>query len=379
MYIQALWEWNWYAVKIFSLFNACQFFLLAFTIIFFPFHKNLLYANAIFSIIMILLECRQVKSQGIKEYFGHAYNYLDIVANAFIITTAYNRHRCGEDLYKSDNRKMILTIGILLSGLRALTLLRIFKNFRVLIELIKSTIIDMSSFLFIIVLIIVLMAIVTGLKHLDGTEDQNEVWNTFGANLGEFYMTMLGENAEGDSSALKWLIYILFTVLVNIVALNLLIAILSNTYDNVMASLDATHLKTKVEVLDEISDFMIWNRSNKETHWLHFVYYSFENLTPNAGSGDDDGRVRVMLNELKSVKDVIRQISDEQELAQRNLNKLNDVYGKKVDAVQAKIQGKMRDSSQSVMDQIRAQMEEQKTFYSQKIDEIKRKDRKSVV
>lgn len=322
---------------------------------------------------MLLLECRQVKSQGVKEYFGHAYNYLDIVANTFIIMTAYNRERCGEDLYKSDNRKMILTIGILLSGLRAITLLRIFKNFRVLIELIKSTIMDMSSFLFIMLLIIVLMAVVTGLKHIDGLEDQNEVWDTFTSNLGEFYMTMLGENAEGDSSALKWLIYILFTVLVNIVALNLLIAILSNTYDNVMASLDATHLKTKVEVLDEISDFMIWNRFNKETHWLHFVYYSFEKLTPNANSGEFEGRVRVMLNELKSVKDVCRMISDDQEVAQRNLAKISDVYGKKVDSMQAKIQGRMRDTTQSVMDQIRSQMEEQKTFYSQKIDEIRRR------
>lgn len=45
---------------------------------------------------------------------------------------------------------------------------------------------------------------------------------------------MTGENPYGDSmTGSHWLIYIFFFIMVIIVALNLLIAILSNTYDGV--------------------------------------------------------------------------------------------------------------------------------------------------
>lgn len=90
--------------------------------------------------------------------------------------------------------------------------------------------------------------------------------------------------------------------------MNLLIAILSNTYDKVMATLDATHFTTKVEILDEIQDLMFWNRGQNELKYLHFVQYAFEDLNPNSNGDEFEGRIRVMLSQLTEVKDACRAI-----------------------------------------------------------------------
>lgn len=50
--------------------------------------------------------------------------------------------------------------------------------------------------------------------------------------LGETYQIIFGENPDaGEMNYLQWIGYMIVTVLINIVCLNLLIAILSNTYD----------------------------------------------------------------------------------------------------------------------------------------------------
>lgn len=93
----------------------------------------MLAADAIFSTVMLSLEFRQMKAQGWKAYFSDPYNYLDLFSNISIIATGINRVRLGNDLYRSDLRKLMLIIGVMLLGLRAMTQMRIFKSFRILI------------------------------------------------------------------------------------------------------------------------------------------------------------------------------------------------------------------------------------------------------
>ena len=96
-------------------------------------------------------------------------------------------------------------------------------------------------------------------------------------NMGSFYFLIFGENPYGDDAletmtGSQWFIHVMFTVIVNIVALNLLISIISNTYDNVQSSLDAHHTRTKIEILLEISLFMaFFNYDNRELSYIHFI------------------------------------------------------------------------------------------------------------
>lgn len=110
---------------------------------------------------------------------------------------------------------------------------------------------------------------------------------------------MFGENADPKDGNIQWLMYIIFSWLVNIICLNLLIAILSDTFANVMASIDTAHFKTKVDILDEVQDLLLWNRDKNELNYLHFTHYAFEDISQGGGS---EGRVKILLNQLKEVK-----------------------------------------------------------------------------
>lgn len=136
MYVQALWDAHQKTIIFYSCLNISQFILLAVTCILYPFSTFMFDINAGYSCVMLLLELRQLCMHG-REYLGDAYNYLDIISNTFIIMTAYNLRKNGPELYESLFNKMLLTLGLMLLGLRALTQLRIFTAYRVLIELIK--------------------------------------------------------------------------------------------------------------------------------------------------------------------------------------------------------------------------------------------------
>lgn len=74
-----------------------------------------------------------------------------------------------------------------------------------------------------------------------------------GPQLGGIYQIIFGENPNGEKMiASQWIIYIILTLVVNVTALNLLVAILSNTFDVIMSNIDALHCKAKVDILNEI-------------------------------------------------------------------------------------------------------------------------------
>lgn len=234
---------------------------------------------------------------------------------------------------------MFLTLGLLLLGLRALTQLRIFTAYRVLIELIRHVLGDMIPYATIIIMIIILTSVCYGVSHISGNKDFDIVSDEFLEYLGIWYQVILGENFYYNSmSSLHWGIYVLFTVLVNIMAMNLLIAILSNTYDNVMSSLDATHFKVKLNILNEIQDLMVWNRNKNELQYLHFVYYANEELNPSGQENKWEGRVRVMLNQIKEVKDACKVIQMKQEESTQFLKEQREANSREIEELKGHLE-----------------------------------------
>lgn len=245
---------------------------------------------------------------------------MDNIGNLFVIIMYINLVRLKEDTYHSQVRKLLLIIGLLSLGLRALSQLRMFSKFRALIHLITQTIEDMFYFGSVIFIIIFLISVVNSVDNIEPCNASHHHYHhveKIVTYLGSFYQLVLGVNPDGNQmTGLQWVIYLLFTVLVNVTSMNLLIAILSNTYDKVMSTLDAVHFRTKVSILNEVQDFMFWNRKNNEMTWLYFVIYNFENLNPNH-KGDDEweGRVKMMQNYLTQVKGTCKTIQDENQFA----------------------------------------------------------------
>lgn len=84
MYVDYLWDNNWNTILFYSLLNISQYMLLTLTVIFASDNNVAWAVNAIFSTVMLLLEFRQICSNGC-EYLSDPFNYLDLLGNSFVI------------------------------------------------------------------------------------------------------------------------------------------------------------------------------------------------------------------------------------------------------------------------------------------------------
>lgn len=112
--------------------------------------------------------------------------------------------------------------------------------------------------------------------------------------------------------------YVYSTIFLNIIVLNLLISIISDTYDKVTMSQQATDYKQKVGLLLEIERMMFWRRS-KDIHgnlktksnpmFLHVLSYVDGS---NAGSGGDawEGKIRLIRKSVEVAVDSIKELSE---------------------------------------------------------------------
>ena len=85
-------------------------------------------------------------------------------------------------------------------------------------------------------------------------------------------------------------------------ALNLLIAVLSETFANVYASMNASHCRIKVDVLIEISGLKCCIKKDNSESYLHFLNYSSEKIEGLAEEGDMAAQVDEIATELSDFK-----------------------------------------------------------------------------
>merc|ERR1711934_467518 len=110
-------------------------------------------------------------------------------------------------------------------------------------------------------------------------------------------------------SATAWLVYVVFTMLVQVIALNLLIAILSETFANVYATMTANHTRTKVDILLEISGLKCLYKKSDEKKFIHFVRYTSNKLS-TLGNDEMLSQVKTMSSELSNIKATVGQMND---------------------------------------------------------------------
>ena len=122
--------------------------------------------------------------------------------------------------------------------------------------------------------------------------------------LGKNYQILFGvhPNRNEDLDFRLWVNYIFFTVGLNIICLNLLIAILSNTYSNVQATLGSTDCRTKAEMIHEICILMFWKRGKNELVYLHFVNNIGDKLMDRIETNEWDSRVKNIEKKLDALQ-----------------------------------------------------------------------------
>lgn len=102
-------------------------------------------------------------------------------------------------------------------------------------------------------------------------------------------------------TTLEWTYFFIFTILIPLVFFNLLIAIVSDTFDRVWQNKGASDYKELASLILEVENLLLWNRKVKDKGFLHVVRYkSAEFLTEDSWDGK--------INALK--KDVIKKIDE---------------------------------------------------------------------
>jgi len=93
--------------------------------------------------------------------------------------------------------------------------------------------------------------------------------------FGKIYSILFGENPNRKKmSHLEWVIFFVFSCSMNIIAFNLLISLVSNTFDKVMTILPAIQTKAKADILIEINSAFISSSKNQEPKYLYIAKYT---------------------------------------------------------------------------------------------------------
>lgn len=185
------------------------------------------------------------------------------------------------DEYKNDlaTIKNILCFSVLLLNIKLCLGLAVFsKKFRGTITIFTSAMFDMVSFLSFLYSVIIFLAISNFVIAPEGTHLVPTLINQ--------YLAMFGNNPamkelidENDNTVKTRLIfYLIGSNVIVVIALNILISIVTDNYDNVQTRMNAIDQKEKASILLANEYLMIWNRDIKDKQYLFIVRYKGTDL-----------------------------------------------------------------------------------------------------
>jgi len=118
-------------------------------------------------------------------------------------------------------------------------MLGIFSYFRFQLEMLRNTAIDIIKFLFLLILMVIIFTLLQKISQTTAGKKVTKSFN-FIESIGSNYELLLGDNVTTNhQTANDWLIFIVFTVMINLILLNLLISVVFNTFDRIQHSMES--------------------------------------------------------------------------------------------------------------------------------------------
>lgn len=144
--------------------------------------------------------------------------------------------------------------------------LRLFDKTSFFIKLIGETLVDILPFMILLVTSLMMFGVPVAMLNLNRAEGDNDIVSTiFGFwifdLLANQYFLSLGEfntdNFEaGPQSILCYIFFFAATFIVQLTMLNMLIAIMGDSYGRVMENAEINSTKTKLELMNDISSLI---------------------------------------------------------------------------------------------------------------------------
>eukprot|EP00347_Sterkiella_histriomuscorum_P013502 403364473 len=242
-----------------------------------------------FSCYFLYLEIRQMGNQGMA-YLQSVWNYIDILSPLGVIVSQILQISEKLDIeINQDFQRSILALATFFMWLKILYILRIFKSTGYLIRAIVEVIFDMVIFLFILFLTVITFGD-SFLRLSYGNKDEElQFIPNFFHGIVYGYRMILGDfdtTAFGDVAVpLAYVFWFLCTILDMIVMLNLLIAIISDTYARVASNSEQAAYQEMTKLIDEnqyLIPYHVKRRYAPQNQYL-IVLENLEKIDDNQG------------------------------------------------------------------------------------------------
>ena len=316
--IRALYNKHRRLFYLFSLLNLIGNILFFMTIVFqvdspailFPFYT--IYSG------MLVFEIIDILTKGLK-YFSSVYNWFDVLLypvgmglTSYVILKGY-------DFLENETENFLVVLVLYLALLRAVSMLRVLDSTRYLILMILRVYLDMTPFFVILLFYIIgnaciyiLIKITKGEKDFtlrDLKRSSDVIYNWGYGNWDD----------PSEMNDLTFLFYLHTGLFIGLIMFNLLIAIISGTYEQFTEDRVMIDLNETLDMLSEMANFLGVLRSLKEKclngSEVKKVYYHF--LVPNESE-----------EEFKEIQKKLGALAEKQEVMTQNQMEIKEMLHK---------------------------------------------------
>jgi len=231
--------------------------------------------------------------------------------------------------------RAITSLCVIILWIKFFYFLRIFDQTATLIRMIVEIVNDMKNFL--IVLIVAIIGFSQGYYVLQqgdpnnfaGPGVMNSIIYSYNLALGEFGLDYFSDGDTGTLDAfICWFIFIIATMFVVIVLLNLLIAIMGDSFSRVMENITNLSVREKVMMIAE--NEALFNRHEIFQQSRYLIIFKEKNLESTAGGAE--GQIaslkRIILDNINQVKTNIETKINENQKDLKKVLSTNDEKSK---------------------------------------------------
>ena len=226
--------------------------------------RSVLFVLLFFVVLLTVVELRQIVNDGLAEYCKDQFQVFGFVNLLLVVGTTFLESK-QDDFPQSYCR--LLGVASVLAWFQLLYYARGIKSIAALVQMILAVWSDMSAFF------MVMCVFIVGLAHSLAVYDlaQKGIVLSTGETVEHFVnairdvalMSVLGDFDTSDyDTAFQALIAVFIIVVMSIVMLNLLIAVISETYERVRGIQAATINKARADLVDEMErTFLMWMKN----------------------------------------------------------------------------------------------------------------------
>ena len=239
------------------------------------------------------------------RYLIDFWNWVDIGANFLIVTYLVAFAMDTIEEYRS----VVIAYGCFFVYLRLIGFYRINGGTRRYIRMLR--VITWKIRYFILILVTFVLSISFSLKALRENERYTVYWMVS-------FRLMMGDFEDDYPDAPERILFTIGCLVLPIIALNLLIAIIGDAFDDVQEKAVQADVRERLELIKEVGKFIFWDRK-KDLCYIHWV------STPLLRDGEEEswlGKVKELKNFIATK--IIPSVEQREELAKLKEANTND-------------------------------------------------------